>query len=249
MAEGICKLCNEEKKLCEKSHIIPNFLYKDLKKEEDHFFLVQSKNNQYEKKGKLQTGEFDKHILCEKCENEVLSRYEKYGASVLKGGVELKIGNKRVNGVSFLEIGDIDYTSFKLFILSILWKSSISKRKLFEEINLGPYEKIIGEMILNGKPGESSKFPFLIFTYLNHKDIPADLITQPRRSKFNGGTTYNFLVGGMSYTIFISKHIIPDFVYETTIKEDNTLKIIYSDKRAMNTIFKAMTGLDILRNE
>jgi hypothetical protein len=247
MAEGICKLCGEKKKLCEQSHIIPNFLYKDLKKEEGHFYLVKSKDNRYEKKAKIQTGEFDKHILCQKCENEVLSRYEKYGASVLKGGVELKMINKKANGVSFLEIGDIDYAIFKLFILSILWKASISKRDLFKEISLGPYEKVIGEMILNGNPGKSSEFPFLIFTYLNHKDIPSDLITQPRRSKYDGGTTYNFLVGGMSYTIFISKHIIPDFVYETTIKEDNTLKIIYTDKHIRNTILKAMTGLDVFR--
>lgn len=247
MVQGICKLCDKEKMLCEQSHIIPNFLYKNLKKEENHFYLVKSKDNKYEKKGKIQTGEFDKHILCEECETDILGRYEKYGASVLEGGTPLKMGDKRVNGVSFLEIEEINYTLFKLFILSILWKSSISKRELFKEIDLGPYEKIIGQMIHSGNPGKSSEFPFLIFTYLNHKNIPADLITQPRRSKYNGGTTYNFLVGGMSYTIFISKHIIPDFVYEATIREDNSLKIIYAGKQTRNTILKAMTGLDIFK--
>lgn len=211
-------------------------------------FLIGSKNKQYKIKGKVQTGEFEKYILCEKCENEVLSKYEKYGASVLKGGVELKMSHKKISGLSFLEIEDIDYTKFKLFILSILWKSSISSRDIFKEISLGPYEKAIGEMLLNGNPGKSSKFPCLILTYLNHKDISAELIAQPKRSKIDSGTTYNFLFGGISYTIFISKNIIPDFISEVTIKEDNTLKVIYADRHARNIILRSMTGLDLFRN-
>ena len=224
-------------------------MFNELKKEDNHFFLISTKDNQFKKKGKLQTGDFERNILCVTCEREILSSYESYGAKVLKGGTALKMVNKDVNGVKVLEIEGVDYEKFKLFVLSFLWKSSISKRPLFKDVDLGAdYNEQVRLMLLHGDPGKSTQFPFLIMTYLHHKEIPPDLITQPSKSKIKNGVAYNFLIYGFSYTIFISKNIIPDFIEETTVNEDGRLRIIYASKEMRNLILKGMIGLDIFEN-
>ena len=57
---GKCKLCGHEKELCKQSHIIPNFMYKDLFDENNRMYTISGKKNVISKTGVRQTGEFEK---------------------------------------------------------------------------------------------------------------------------------------------------------------------------------------------
>lgn len=82
---GPCKLCGKHAKLLKKSHIIPNFMYRGLFDESNKMSVVPLDNPQA-KPQFIQTGYFEKYILCGKCDNELLGSLEKYAATLLYGG-------------------------------------------------------------------------------------------------------------------------------------------------------------------
>ena len=77
----ICKLCLENKKLQKKSHIIPDFMYKELYDEKHRLYKIY--NEEIEagnlKKRMVNDAAYEKNILCHDCDNDVINRrYENY---------------------------------------------------------------------------------------------------------------------------------------------------------------------------
>ena len=239
-----CKLCGEEKKLCRQSHIIPNFMYKDIFDKKNRIYFVKSEKGTIQQKGVRQSGEFDSNILCHNCDNNKLGKLERYASLILYEGHE-KIPENRItsNGTKYVYCAELDYTKFKLFLLSILWRASISNRPFFKEVYLGPYEEQIRHMLISTDPGDQIQFPCLILTYLNLKNYPKDIVAQPNRLKVDGGTVYRFLIGGMIYLFYITKRIIPSWLADAAINPNGEMKIMYSPPRYAERTFNNLIGI------
>ena len=122
----ICKLCNQEKKLLKKSHIIPDFFYKhsglyDSKHQISKLQIEGAKG--LKRIGYVPTGEYEGNLLCDKCDNEIIGNLENYGKGVLFGGLSK---SEEVEIIDFQNPDDhsrfkiyrnVDYTRFKLFLL------------------------------------------------------------------------------------------------------------------------------------
>src|SRR4030042_6422490 len=148
-----CKLCGQRKNLI-KAHIIPDFMYRELFDKDHRIRQMRVENKMFKKITQRETGEFDKNILCEKCDKEILGNYEAYAKRVLYGGAPLSLPIKpeRMFNKTWMPVGNIDYKKFKLFLLSILWRASITSRPYFSQVKLDHHENIIREMILNDNP-------------------------------------------------------------------------------------------------
>lgn len=241
---GECKLCGDEKKLCKQSHIIPNFMYKDLFDEKNRMYTFSGKKGVTRKTKVQQTGEFDKNILCKDCDNNRLGELERYASLILYDGFPKIVANRvQPDGMAYTYCAEIDYTKFKLFLLSILWRASISKRPMFREVNLGPHETLIHRMLLERDPGEQLNYPCLIMTYLNLKKLPSELVAQPSQSRVDGGIVYKFMIGGMIYIFFISKHIIPSWLADVAISPKDDMKIIHSTPNMAKKAIGSMLGI------
>src|SRR5215475_2216571 len=153
MGWGKCKLCGETRLLV-RSHIIPDFMHKELVDEINRIAFVSLKD--FTKGQYLQSGIFDKGILCNKCDNERIGSLEGYASSVLYGGNRAKaVKTTRLmsnDGINSLRISNLDYGMFKLFILSILWHAHHSKHKFFKNIHIGEHENSIREMLIAKDP-------------------------------------------------------------------------------------------------
>jgi hypothetical protein len=74
----------------------------------------------------IPTGFYDSNILCEKCDNQIIGNLESYSSIVVGGGkgkAEMyPIFERRINQLNqkYLQLINIDYTKFKLFLLSIM---------------------------------------------------------------------------------------------------------------------------------
>ncbi len=80
-----CKLCLNDEKLVKKSHIIPDFMYKDIFDKKHKLYEVTVTKDKDIIKDKLsQTGGYEEQILCQSCDNEVLGKLEGYASCVLK---------------------------------------------------------------------------------------------------------------------------------------------------------------------
>ena len=210
---GKCRLCQCEKPLLNESHIIPEFMYANL-------FDKNHKLNKFAPaqfiKGEKRlmrppTGEYDTGLLCAKCDNEIIGGYETYARKALYGKVGEYSGDlpecanfKTSGGLTFTHCKNIHFKEFKLFLLSILWKASISSRPFFKEVNLGPYEETIRQMIYYGDPKDSETFPIVIITWLNDKSASSNVVAQPGINKKDKGIRYIFPIAGVTYIFHIS---------------------------------------------
>ena len=83
----ICNLCLEDKKLQSKSHIVPQFMYGQIKGNEEYFHKIRKDTFKEYSSGRpireFRNGEYESDILCANCDKLILgSRYEDYAANV-----------------------------------------------------------------------------------------------------------------------------------------------------------------------
>ncbi len=213
-----CKLCQTHSPL-QNSHILPEFVYTHLydDKHRMHALSLHEKAPRpYEQKGVREK------LLCRDCET-LLSRYERY-ASTAFDGKKTELPLDRV-----IIVKDVNYVRFKLFLLSVIWRASISKLEFFSQVSLGPHENKIRDMILSGDPGPSDMYGVIPFAIIDDGKIQSDLIMQPNRTKLNGHVGYRFIFGGFMWAYYVSGHLPPSGVNSLFPKEDNTLCIIKGD--------------------
>jgi hypothetical protein len=234
--EGICKLCGIKTTLLKESHILPDFIYRDLKMyNNDHIMhrIVVKKPTVPENKTRtLPTGEYEGGILCSNCDNVIIGSYETYAKKAMFGG-ELPVKESPIiqnfftqQNIKYSHCQNIDYRKFKLFLLSILWRMCISSRPMFSQVEMGSkLKEKLRIMILAGDPGKINDFPIYAMTFLNDKSMPRDIIGQPFRAEVKGYTIIRILIGG----IFLLFHL------STGIQDENKISnLVLNDKNEWN---------------
>lgn len=231
MTKGTCRLCLQEKQLIGASHIIPDFMYKILYDENHKLryvdpqkYFVEGESVEF-----VPSGPYSKGILCQNCDNVVLQRLEDYACKILyaqklspklKPTVTNYIG---IDGQEYSICANIDYKKFKLFVLSLLWRASVSDHPMFNTINLGEKEETIRDMIYSGNPKTNSDYPIFLFSWLNDKNAHKDYIAQPK----DQDVRYIFPIRGIIYNIYKDIHSIPLALRDYILKEDGSMAIFH----------------------
>lgn len=242
-----CNLCLKETVLIKKSHIIPDFLYEGIF-DEDHF-IYKVDLIKPERSGKKPTGVYDKHILCSNCDNKVIGTYESYASKIFFGG-KMKPESQPIferTTPDRLDVKNLDYSKFKLFLLSILWRSHISNNDFFKLINLGPYAEKIRTMIIENDPGVEEDFETCII-YYNEKSLPSKSIVTPRKIKYKGNTCYHFLINNMSIWFNISGHNKLELFNHSGLKSNNSMSLYIAKGDQAKKLFKKATGVEFEMN-
>jgi hypothetical protein len=123
---GICKLCNRSSSL-EKSHAIPRSVFKQAKKGSGQLVVLK---NDTEFKPFDTNIDPKEYLLCKKCEHFLSTEYEKNSLEYLRNP------NNFNTHENFTEIVKINYEKFYLFLISILWRASLSKSSFYEGVCL-----------------------------------------------------------------------------------------------------------------
>ncbi|MCX6247156.1 MAG: hypothetical protein NTW10_05435 [Bacteroidetes bacterium] len=223
--KGICKLCGKSEELLNESHIIPDFIYRDLGIFNENHTLnrltVKKEKEPIVHSRSIPSSEYEAGILCSKCDNEIIGGYENYAKKAMFGGAlpsdESPIVTDYVTpqNIKYSQAVGISYPKFKLFLLSILWRMAISSRPIFYQVELSDeIKEKLRLMILNDDPGDLNEFPIYGMTYLNDPSMPRDIIGQPFRAEVDGNTIIRILLGG----IFILYHISIGFHDENRIE-------------------------------
>lgn len=100
-------------------------------------------------------------------------------------------------------IPNVDYRLYRLFHLSILWRASVSRLPFYSDVNLGPHEEKIRQMILDEDPGETYKYAFIPFIQFMNTDV-VHLLMQPLMRKDGLFTYYIFYYGGVEWMYLVS---------------------------------------------
>ena len=233
-----CSLCLQEKELLKKSHIIPDFWYRNSgiynKHHKIHKFEIQEYLNS-RKISFVSSGEYENGILCKDCDNKIIGNLETYGRKVLYGGLsksEYIVCNNYKNSIDGFEFSvceGVNYHKFKLFLLSILWRASISNRKTFREAKLdSENNELIRKMIFTGDAGKINQFPIVVMSYTRDTSVPLDLMIQPIKSSPEECELITFLICGFVFSFNITNdYKNMEKISNITICPDNKFTIMH----------------------
>jgi len=195
----LCKLCLENKPLV-KSHIIPEFMYKPLYDTDHRFNILETHVG---RKGRLPKGVYEK-LLCKECDTNIIGKYESHASSVIFGDGKKEIEVEKTK--YGLLVHGIDYTLFKLFQISIIWRCSISYRKEIHKINLGYHQEIMRQMLLNGYPHEYFRYGVQMYYFPQSSRSMIDLIVSPVlvEKLVDGHETFRAIFNGVCWIFVMS---------------------------------------------
>lgn len=218
--EESCALCQETKPLSA-SHIIPEFLYREMYDEKNRFHVLSAKDPK--RKLRLQKGIYER-LLCSDCETK-LSTHERYASLVFSGEAPVKASQTG----DAIKVQGMDYTKFRLFGLSILWRASVSTNVFFKGVNLGPHEPILRKMIFEENPGEPHAYGFCLSPLVNNAEPLPSLIVEPTRARFADHFCYRFVFGGIIWTFLVSSQPVPTRLREAFIDKAGGMLMITSE--------------------
>jgi len=221
----LCKLCLKEKKLCKQSHIIPDFLHRELF--DDKHRLIKFSTDRYNCEQNVPTGEYESNILCEDCDGRIIGQYESYARIILYGGAaQIRIQNYiQPDGLKYTKVENVNYKKFKLFLLSLVWRSSISSRDFFRDVTLGPYEEKLRKMIYSGDPGPENSYTCFITSFRKYI-TPQQMIMNPKKIELEGKTGYLFFISGFLYIFKITERENQAWFLDASINKQGAIKIL-----------------------
>lgn len=248
-----CRLCLQDKELLKNSHIIPEFMYWELFDEKHR--MVRTQGLDISSAKRIQSGEKESNILCQQCDNEIIGKLEGYASRALFSGKGEDVKKIRTENqlhpdgiLTSTFCKNVDYTKFKLFLLSMLWRASISKLDFFKEVELGPKEECLRRMIFQNMPLSQLDFPCFISSFIGHnRQMTSIIITSPRKIKNANGTRYIFQIGQFVLMYFVSKNDTPIWIQDAAITPENKMRIVHFDDKRSIEFMEAYFGSTIVQ--
>lgn len=196
------------------SHIIPNFQFKGLKKVEGHFYELSTDHNVPERK---QQRGFTERLLCAECDNQRLQKNEDYFARVWSRG---PLPEPHQHG-RFLIFRNHDYRRCKNFLLSILWRMSVSSLDIFKEVSLGrKHEEVLRTGLLADREFDEREYAVTVTVPFIEGRLYEDFILQPDSARLDGNRVYRCVIAGMLYTFFVGSAQLRPEVYALSLRRD-----------------------------
>lgn len=193
-----CALCKLDSEL-RNSHIVPEFIHRPVYDDKHRTLLFGYGESNYRL---LQKG-LRERLLCGDCEQRI-QEFEDYFAQYWYQSrlVPVKIED------AALHLKGFDYRRFKLLILSIVWRASVSELPEYATVRLGPHEEPIRKMILDGDPGTSDNYPIFATLIVDPetRELWDQVILSPLRIRVGPHWACRMVFGGASWTVITSSH-------------------------------------------
>lgn len=192
-----CRLCLKEDVDLRRSHILSEFLYEEVYDEQHRTVGVDPRP---EKKDRVLQKGIREQLLCGECEGR-LSKWEVYAAGVMR----------HLPSTANCKPGDLvwqrglDYAKFKLFQMSLLWRSSIAEGATFAEVDLGPHTEKLRQMLFAENPGKPWEYGCIIAA-LRESESWKGIVKFPGKLRLEGHNAYHLVVKGLVWFFIVSNH-------------------------------------------
>jgi len=172
-------------------------MYKHCYDNNHSYIDFDAKKGNYNKRRRK--GIYEK-LMCKECE-ERIQQFEDYAKYILYDKAKEHFKEKHTP----FSINTYNYVKFKNFILSIVWRASVSSFYNFEKVSLGQYEDGLRETLLNNIETPVNSFPCIIYqTHTNNKQSDGVFMQMfPSKSKADGKTIYQFIADGLYFFVGI----------------------------------------------
>lgn len=234
-------MCGKNSEL-QNSHIIPEIFYDLVYDEKPRRFHAiptdPSKKIEYRQQGDRE------HLLCKDCDNKRFGQLEDY---VKRAFIDGKIvDGKRSHATQqedCLVFQNLDYKKFKLFLISLLWRMSVSTLDFFANVNLGQkHETKLRDALLNEDPLQPEDYPCVVELLTLNGRFHRDFLLKPycMRGNFR---IYRAVIAGLRYSFFVGGCAAPKEFVSCSINKQNELKIIFMEARNDPILFEAIVKI------
>jgi hypothetical protein len=236
-----CRLCGQARPL-RNSHVFPEFFYQHAY-DEKHRYEIAALGGQWIGKSR-QLGVWEK-LLCGECEGR-LNKLETYASNVIRRLTDVEIRHPETNEVYVVGHG-VDYKKFKLFLLSLIWRSGISSKIPFKGIELGDHEESIRQILLMDDPGDAGRYPSVLRMFRKQKDAMRSAIMAPFKLRHNDIVAFRSYFFGLVCTTYMV-HDTDDSALDGILREDGILPIKLmtpnQEDRFIEEIIRGLPGED-----
>lgn len=235
----LCKLCLQDRPLVE-GHVLSEFLYDELYDRERHKFY-QLHTDETKRNVRRSTGLYER-MMCSDCDNRIISGYETYASQVLNGGVEIVVTNERDRVI----VSELDYARFKLFQLSLLWRSVISTRDEFAAVNVpAAHAERMRQMLFHQDPGEPHEYGCVLIMPDMRDDL-RQAIMPPDPVRISGHLGFRLLAGGFWWIYLVSQHTHSFEHASLFLSKEGILQIARESQ--YSTAFMRELSADLVKN-
>jgi hypothetical protein len=203
-----CRFCEQDKVALVKAHVIPRSFFRRVRGDAKYSTEL-SASKEAVKETALQAGNYDCEILCKECE-QIFSPYDKQGYSVFTKVFE-EPNIYRDRGIECAHVlPDVDFPLLKLFVLSVLWRASVSRMRFYRDVDLGqPHEDKIKSLIASGTIEDADDYEFFC-CYQKENPYPK-AIQPPRNRRATDGINYvRLYLPDIQIVVKVDKRPLPD---------------------------------------
>ena len=142
-----------------------------------------------------------------------------------------------------MEIADFDYSTLKLFFLTLLWRAGVTKRDMFRKVQLGPHEHRLRRMILAGDPGDQHDYAVAVGI---HQDTPSYglpmLSPVPFKEDDTGINYYRFSLGHLNACIKVDGRPSDPTWNGFLISPNAPLRFVILDELKVTPLYKSLAS-------
>jgi hypothetical protein len=214
-----CRLCGAVP--CVSSHVFPDFFIRGVE-----FELPKGKTGGPQVHSRLlstrpaitggvrQRGGWERELgmkeplLCAKCDNEKVGGWESWFKDFFYGNSPGPI-RKSSSGIIHpfeerIRVRQVEYASFKLFVLSLVWRASIASGAFFQGVDIGrAHEVRLAAALFAGDPGAVDFYPLGMMQFEDGYGLE-DVIEEPDIIRDeNGFKMCRIIAGGFGFLAYL----------------------------------------------
>ncbi len=215
-APGVCRECGKTPTIA--AHIVPKAFARTIRGDNPHNIHVKVSENIT--RPTTQLGAYDSNILCASCDGR-LGLYDEYAIQFIRNYANI-VQNV---GDNFFISDDVNCELFSKFILSLLWRASISNHRDFSHIKIGKYEKEIQDILFDRTPlCDLEAFDLMLMRFKSEKLDVEGMYSVPERGRFEGLNMWGFIIGGFRIMAKLDNKRLPKLFRPLSINKSLVMR-------------------------
>ena len=227
-----CPLCGKFIScLHKRSHLIPEWMYKDCYDENHKMFNVAIAEGLVNKR---QKGIYEE-IICENCE-KVSQHYDRYASLVLTTRAPENLEHKKVvrNDARFENINgkvtlyslwdNIDFRKFQRFVFVCVLRAHLAEKRKGKDLLVEKHFDKMHEIYTNHAIEDDLSYPILVTKYQDEDN--KGYVCPPFANKKDGHYFVEFSGAGYCFCVYVSSHKKPNHVNSMCLKKNGSMCVI-----------------------
>jgi hypothetical protein len=133
---------------------------------------------------------------------------DSYGTDVILSKFQKLFSPIHIDGkIVALRSDTLDTNMMLRFLLSVLWRASVSRQPFYERVMLGPYEDAILRLLKQPSSSISSAFDAVLSRWdeVDNNHLPSRGILNPYRERWDGVNAYRLYLGEVVAYVKVDK--------------------------------------------